>query len=92
MKNQLLTKKFMNEIADAITKNTGIKNSFAMKDGSTLVYDFDLGNSYMTNNGGNSLYFALTDENGSTYSEICSADVRQFIQQVTYVINKCNFG
>lgn len=90
--NKLKTKKFMKEIADAISKGTGIKNSFSRNDYGTLVYDFNIGCTYMTNNGGNSLYMAILDEYGNCYKEIISADVRQFINQAIYFLNKCNLG
>ena len=89
-KNELCTKKFMNEIASAIKRETGIRVDFSTKDGNTLVYDVFIGSSYLTNNGGTSLFFALVDNNCRTLQEVTSCDVRQFIKQVSYVINTCN--
>ena len=89
-KNELCTKKFMNEIASAIKRETGVRVDFSTKDGDTLVYDVFIGSSYLTNNGGTSLFFALVDNNSRTLQEVTSCNARQFIKQVSYVISTCN--
>ena len=54
----------LNYVADAITAETNIRHSEMFNDNGSFNIDFDCGISYLRNNGGNSFYFALNDENG----------------------------
>lgn len=87
--NKFKTKKFMQSVADAISKGTGCKNNFSMKDYDVLIYDFALGCSYLTNQGGNGLYFSIVDSNGNFYGEITSINPEQFIRDVILTVNRC---
>ena len=88
-RNPLTTKKFMNNVLSRIETFTGVGYAFNMKDEDTLVYDLDLGNSYITNNGGKGLFFALVNLNGNTCCEISNQDADCFVTSVVNIIIKC---
>ena len=84
---------FMNEvnlqkIADAITKATGVKNEYVGYDNESLTWDFACGLSYMKNNMGKGLYFALNESDGKEICTVSDTDTKEFIRKVVTVIKR----
>lgn len=87
LKQKLRSKKFMQLVADEITKGTGIANHFLDKDGYTLVYGFKMGNTYMTNDNGNGFYMAFVGDRGECNQILTCEDVNVFIKEAINIMN-----
>lgn len=95
-RNKLKTKRFCKSVADEITKKTDVKNRFSYKSEDALIYDFQFGNSYMTNNNATSLYFATVNDKGKVIWQCTSRNdiydleiaTKYFINQVVGMINQ----
>lgn len=95
-RNKLKTKRFCKSVADEITKKTDVKNRFSYKNEDALIYDFQFGNSYMTNNNATSLYFAIVNDKGKVIWQCTSRNdiydletaTKYFINQVVGMINQ----
>lgn len=72
----------LQKVADVITKRTGYANEFIGSDNDSLTWDFAYGVSYMKNNNGRGLYFALNDDTGKELTDILDTDVNRFIERV----------
>ena len=81
-------KRKLQVVADEITRQTGIDNEFIGEDNDSLTWDFATGVSYMKNNGGKGLYFALNDDNGVEICDIVETDVKEFIRKTVTVIKR----
>ena len=86
--NKLNSIKFMQNLANKISEQTGIKNKYVGEVNDSLTFDFKLGKSYMTNNGGKGLHFALVDNSGKEIWKTTKTDIISFIKEVTNQINK----
>lgn len=81
------TNPFMDEvklqkIADIISNRTGCDNEFIGYYNDSLTWDFAYGVSYMKNNNGNGLYFALNDDSGKELTYILDTDANKFVDRV----------
>ena len=72
----------MQKIADVISKRTGYANKFIGCNGDSLEWDFNYGTSYMTNNGGKGIYFALVNDDGKELETILDTDAHRFCERV----------
>lgn len=69
-------------IANRLTKELGIRNNYIGEDNGSLTFDFNYGVSYMTNNGGKGLFFAINDRLGKEICTISSPGTDDFINKV----------
>lgn len=77
-------KKFLQEVANKISKETGISNEyFGILNGHTFDWDFDYMESYMTNCAGNGLFFAIQDNKGYEMWTTSSQNPEKFIKEVS---------
>lgn len=72
----------LQKIADVISKRTGYANEFIGIDNDSLTWDFAYGVSYMKNNNGKGLYFALNDDIGKELTDILDTDAHRFVDRV----------
>ena len=69
-------------IANKLTKELGIRNHYIGEDNGSLTFDFNYGVSYMNNNGGKGLFFAINDRLGKEICTISSPGTDDFISKV----------
>lgn len=80
--NKFMDEEFLQKIANVISKKTGCSNNYAGCDNDSLTWDFDCGLSYMKNNNGNGMYFAIVSKYGKEIETILDTDVDRFIERV----------
>lgn len=80
--NPFMNEENLQKIADIISSKTGYANEFIGYDNDSLTWDFSYGVSYMKNNQGKGLYFALNDDTGKELTDILDTDVHRFIERV----------
>lgn len=83
-------KRLLQAIADEITNKTGIAHNFIGYDNESLTWDFAFGTSYMKNNCGKGLYFAINDPEGRELFNISTVDLKRFINNVVSELKKAN--
>lgn len=82
--NKFNDKEFLQEVANKISKETGISNEyFGILNGHTFDLDFDYMESYMTNCAGNGLFFAIQDNKGYEMWTTSSQNPEKFIKEVS---------
>lgn len=86
-KNPFMDRVKLQKIADVITKRTGCANEFIGLDNDSLTWDFAYGVSYMKNNNGKGLYFALNDDKGKELTDILDTDANRFVERVVNAFN-----
>lgn len=75
-------KKLLQSIADEITNKSGVGHTFIGYDNQSLTWDFDYETSYMKNNEGKGLYFAINDSEGRELFDIKTQNKKEFITKV----------
>lgn len=88
VKNEQFTDKvFLQDIADKISEQTGIKNKLVVCN-NWLTWDFDYEMSYMTSCNGTGLSFTLMDEKGHDIWSINTTNEKRFIKEVSEALNR----
>lgn len=79
-------------VADKISGQTGVSNKFIGNDNDSLTWDFDIGMSYMKNNAGNGLFFALNNGDGTEICTVSDVNVQEFIRKTVTVIKRLQYS
>lgn len=82
----------LQKIANRISKETGIRNVYAGYYDDSYTWDFNWGNSYFTNNGGNGLYFALVDPQGKDLCVVLETEEDVFVNKVVTCLKRAKNG
>lgn len=80
--NKFMDEEFLQKIANVISKRTGYANSYVGYDNDSITWNFAYGVSYMKNNNGKGLYFALNDDTGKELTDILDTDAHRFVERV----------
>lgn len=84
---QFTNKKFLQNIADKISKQTKIENKL-VKNNNWPTWYFDYGISYMTTCNRNGLHFTLIDEKGYEIWSLTTTNPDRFVREVSEALNR----
>lgn len=84
--NVYLDPNYLSTIVLNISSKTETQYYYPEIENDLIIYKFDIGNSYMTNNNGKGLYFALVNSNNDKISEIYETYGTKFIKKVSLLI------